>query len=256
MYFKANDFLLYYDKYVNKKNINTMVIFPGWGNNRTTFNRIIEIFKDNYNIYIVDYPGFGNSTFPRYDLTIYDYAEVMIDLFKKENITNPVIIAHSFGGIIATLLTGYYNLNISKMVFIDIAGIKKSKSLRIIIRTYIYKFLKKLRIFLPQKKKQKYLKKLQSIFASSDYNNLSNKMKKTFQNIVNEDLTKYYSNIKSEVLILWGMLDDVTPLKDAIKINKLIKNSSLIQLPNCTHFCYLEEVTLVINILKEFLINS
>ena len=104
------------------------------------------------------------------------------------------------------------------MVFIDIAGIKKSKSLRIIIRTYIYKFLKKLRIFLPQKKKQKYLKKLQSIFASSDYNNLSNKMKKTFQNIVNEDLTKYYSNIKSEVLILWGMLDDVTPLKDAIKI--------------------------------------
>ena len=70
MYFKTNDISLYYEKYGTSQD--TILILPGWGNNRTTFFNIINYFKDSYSIYIIDYPGFGNSPIPQKDLTIYD----------------------------------------------------------------------------------------------------------------------------------------------------------------------------------------
>ena len=113
MYFKTNDISLYYEKYGTSQD--TILILPGWGNNRTTFFNIINYFKDSYSIYIIDYPGFGNSPIPQKDLTIYDYAILIKKFIKMEIKTSPIIIAHSFGGRIATLLTGYYKEKIKKM---------------------------------------------------------------------------------------------------------------------------------------------
>ena len=54
-------------------------------------------------------------------------------------------------------------------------------------------------------------------------------MHKTFQNIVNENLVYYLKNIESEVLLLWGKLDDTTPLKDGYKMNNLITNQIILE---------------------------
>ena len=61
-------------------------------------------------------------------------------------------------------------------------------------------------------------------------------MQQTFKNIVNEDLTPYLKQINTETLIIWGEQDLDTPLNDAKKINKLIKNSALIIYPNASHY--------------------
>ena len=76
-------------------------------------------------------------------------------------------------------------------------------------------------------------------------------MQKTFKNIVNEDLTKYLSNIKSETLILWGEKDLSTPLKDAKLLEKKINNSALIVLKNASHFSYLNYIYLTNKIIDE-----
>ena len=78
------------------------------------------------------------------------------------------------------------------------------------------------------------------------------RMRKSFTNVVNEDLTNYLKDIKNEVLLLWGNNDIDTPLKDAKKMNKTIKESSLIVL-NGTHYVYLENIYLVNNIIYEYL---
>ena len=78
-------------------------------------------------------------------------------------------------------------------------------------------------------------------------------MQKTFKNIVNEDLTKYLSNIKSETLILWGEKDLSTPLKDAKLLEKKINNSALIVLKNASHFSYLNYIYLTNKIIDEFI---
>ena len=61
MYYENGSFKLYYEKYGNEKE--SILILPGWGDTRKTFYNIISHLKDKYKIYIIDYPGFGNSIY-------------------------------------------------------------------------------------------------------------------------------------------------------------------------------------------------
>ena len=249
MYFNIKDLSLYYEKYGNKKK--SILILPGWGNTRNTFANIINFFKNNYTIYIIDYPGFGKSSTPKNEMTIYNYTEIIISFMQELKIINPIIIAHSFGGRIATLLSSQYKIPIDKMILIDIAGIKPKKTLKQRLKERLYKLLKK--ITSSSKHKEKYHEKLLKLFGSQDYRSLPKEMHQTFKNIINEDLSQYFKHINSECLILWGKLDDSTPLKDGQKINNLIKNSGLIIYPKCHHFPYLEMPYLTNKIISEFI---
>lgn len=251
MYYNEKDISLYYEKYGDGEK--TILILPGWGDNRKTFYNIISYFKEKYTIYIMDYPGFGNSVFPNKDLTIYDYTNLIRNFMFDNNIENPIIIAHSFGGRIATLLSGYYKEKIDKIIMIDTAAIKPKKSIKTLFKQNLYKLLKKLAIFIPKIKKERYMQRLIKLFASSDYQVLSKSMQQTFKNIVNEDVSYYLKQVDEEVLILWGKNDVDTPLKYGIKTNKLIKHSALIVFPKGTHFSYLEYPVLTNRIIYEFI---
>ena len=251
MYFNKDTYSIYYEKYGEKKD--TILILPGWGDTRTTFNDLINFLKKDYTVYIIDYPGFGNSIFPEHDLTIYDYTNIIRDFMKKEQISNPIIIAHSFGGRIATLLSGYYKDNINKLILIDIAGIKPKKNPFKLLKQTIYKILKKLKWIIPPKKRNLYLKKLFKFFASSDYKALDNNMYQTFKNVISEDLKYYYNSIEVPTIIIWGKKDQDTPIKDAYYINKKINGSKLFIYENASHYSYLNYPSLTKQIINEFL---
>lgn len=252
MYFKYKNIKIFYEKYGDDKN-DTLIILPGWGDNRNTFNRIIKLLEKDYNIYIFDYPGFGNSNLLNEDLTIYEYAKIFIEFLKVKKIKNPIIIGHSFGGRIIITMSGYYNIKFKKIILMASAGIKPKKSLYIKIKQIIYKTLKKISFILPNSSKEKYLKKLINIFGSSDYKSIPKGLQKTFINIVNEDLKGYLTNIKDETLIMWGEKDIDTPICNAYTMNKLIKNSGLIIIKDALHFFYLEKPNYINTILLNYL---
>lgn len=245
MYFNYEDINLYYEKYGNKEK--SIIILPGWGDNRKTFNYMIEFLKDYFTIYIIDYPGFGNTIFPNKDLTIYDYSNLIYEWIKSLNVNDPILIGHSFGGRIITTLLGYYNYSFNNIIYLNSAGIKPKPS----FKTKLYKFLKKLKFFIPKQFKEKYLNYLFKKFASTDYNSLPKNMLNTFKNIVNEDLKPYLKYINSKVLIIWGNKDYTTPLQDAFIMNKSIKDSELIILNNANHFSYLNYPVLINKIIFE-----
>lgn len=247
MYYENNNFKLYYEKYGNNKN--TILILPGWGDTRETFRYLIDNLKEENTIYIIDNPPFGKSKVKQSNLTIYDYSRLIQEFILNTKIDNPIVIAHSFGGRIATILSGYYNEKIKKNIFIDTAGIKQKAS----IKTKIYKLLRKLTNILPKKLKQKANSYLLKKFSSTDYYSLPDSMKETFKNIVNEDLSSYYKNIKQSTLLLWGELDSSTTLKDAEKMNKEIKDSALIVFKDATHYSYLQYPKLTLEIINEFI---
>ena len=253
MYFNYNSHKIFYEKFGNKKQV--ILILPGWGNNRKTFYNIVNNLKDKFTIYIFDYPGFGNSEIPNYDLTVYNYAEMIIRFINEQKIKKPILIGHSFGGRISILLSGYYQIKLKKIILISAAGIKPITNKKKNIKQKIYKTLKKLAILFPTKIKKVYLEKLISIFGSTDFKNLPEKLRKTFINIVNEDLTTYIKNINVETLIIWGENDIDTPLSDAYTINKLINNSKLKVIKKATHFSYLEYPIYITSLLNQFLIN-
>ena len=251
MNFMINDFNIFYEKYGQGKT--NIVILPGWGETRSTFYNLINILKEYYTVYIIDYPGFGNSKFPDRDLNIYEYANLIKNFITINNIENPVLIGHSFGGRIIILLAGLYKLNIKKIILIDSAGIKRRKSLKAMVRQFTYKFLKKIGYLLPKKIRNKYLDKLISIFGSTDFKNLDPNIRKTFIKIVNEDLTKYLKHINTSTLLIWGEHDRDTPLDDGKLMNKEIEDSGLVIIPNASHFPYLEYPYYINKIVLEFL---
>ncbi|MEG0995087.1 MAG: alpha/beta hydrolase, partial [Bacilli bacterium] len=202
MYYYFNNINIYYEKHGNGEK--SIIILPGWGNTRETFNEIINYFKSTYTVYIFDYPGFGNSIFPNRDLTIFDYAYLIKNFMDDFKIEKPIIIGHSFGGRLITLLSGYYNISFQKIILIDSAGIKPKKSFKSILKLYTYKLLKNIcKLF----KTKKLGQIIANYFSSTDYRNLNYHMKKTFVNIVNYDLVNYLKDIKDETLIIWGEKD-------------------------------------------------
>ena len=251
MYYNTEDLSCFYQVFGDgEKNI---IILPGWGETRESFNYLIDYFKSDYKIYIIDYPGFGNSPFPKKDLQIYDYATLIIDFLNDLEIHNPIIISHSFGGRLAILLNGYYNVKFDKIIMMASAGIKPRRTLYSICRTYLYKGLKKMQVLLPKRKRMAYLQRLLNRFASSDYNSLDPKMMPTFRNVVNTDLSSHLKQMKSEVLLLSGKLDCDTPLSDGLKMNNKIKNSAIIIFPDCSHYLYLQQPNLTHKIIEEFI---
>ena len=51
MKFKFLDFNIYYEKYGNSKD--NILILPGWGDTRSTFNNLISLLKNNFTVYSV-----------------------------------------------------------------------------------------------------------------------------------------------------------------------------------------------------------
>ena len=250
MFDRYKNLSYYYEKYgSNKKSI---LILPGWGNTRETFYYLINQLQNKYTIYIIDYPGFGNTSQLQEEWTLEDYTEWIISFMKKNGIHNPHIIAHSFGGRITSLLISKYHIQVDKILLIDVAGIKRRKNIKQFLKEKLYKVLKKCTYLFPVLKQEELRQKLLLYFSSEDYKNIPKSMQKTFQNIIKKDLRKYYKLIPNETLLIWGEKDKDTPLKDGYYLNRIIKNSALIIYKGAEHFSYLNNLTLTINIINNY----
>ena len=251
MYYTYQDISLYYEKHGEQGN--TIIILPGWGNTRPTFQNLISSLSASSTVYILDYPGFGNTKFPNHSMTIFDYADMIHSFIVDLNLEDAVLIGHSFGGRILTLLDGYYHYPHEHFIFLDCAGIRPKKTFQGWMKGKWYQFLKKVGHLLPSKTREKYSSWLFQKFASPDYQALPKNMRTTFQNVVNTDLFYYLRRMKSRVLLIWGEKDASTPLSDAEKMKKEIPNSELIVLKNLGHFPYLERPNWIYQIIMAHL---
>lgn len=226
--------------YLKKGNGRPIIFLHGWGNNLKTFEYIYDELENDYLIYGIDLPGFGFSSEPLIPYKLDDYVHILKEFIKNENIKNPILVGHSFGGRI--ILKYCINNYVENIILINSAGIRPKRSLLYYFKIYIYKIFKKLNIKLN--------------IGSQDYKNASNIMKKTLSNIVNEDLKKELSKIKSNTLLIWGDKDKITPLKDAYYFEDKIKRSNLAIIPNTGHYCYLENKNYFLLILNSYLASE
>lgn len=146
------------------------------------------------------------------------------------------MLGHSFGGRIAIKYASKYQ-NLSKLILVDSAGIKKKISLKKKWQILRYKWLKY--YYKKTVQIEKYNQLIQES-GSSDFVAASNVMKGTMTKVIKEDLRKNLKHIQVETLLIWGKDDKETPYQDAIYMNKKIKNSGLVTFENVGHFPYLE----------------
>ncbi|QCI28380.1 alpha/beta fold hydrolase [Caminibacter pacificus] len=193
-----------------------IVFLHGWGSNK----EVMKVFKDCFggfrHIYI-DMPGFGKSS-NDYVLTTKDYAKIIDNFLNDLGVKKEIIIAHSFGGKVATLL------NPELLVLLGSAGIVMPKPLNVRLKIKIFKAMKKLG-----------LGKFREKFVSSDVKGMSENMYETFKNVVDEDFSEEFKNFTKKALIFGGEEDTAVP-PAAVKKQSELLNSKLIMLSGDHYF--------------------
>ena len=229
-----------YKQYGNKEGKNILLLH-GWGQNIAMMDPLGTNLEKFY-ITILDLPGFGESEEPKEVLTIDDYTEIIKEFLERLNITNPIIIGHSFGGRIAI---SYASSNeVEKLVLFGSPCIRKER------KSNKEKILKSLKKMPGMNKIGEYMKKY---IGSTDYKQASPMMREILVKTVNQDLTEYAKKITCPTLLIWGTNDEAAPIEEARELEKLLLEGALIELPGCTHYAYLEALPQVINILNNFL---
>ncbi|MDR1940446.1 MAG: alpha/beta hydrolase [Clostridiales bacterium] len=228
---------------INGDNVRGDVIFlHGFGGSTVSFAYAANIIsKQAFRTTLVDMYGFGKTPPLDRPMTLDDYVKSIEEIIEYYRMENVILTAHSFGGRVAIRLAAS-NRRIKKLVLTDSAGIPPRRALKYYFKVYSYKLFKKLGITLNT--------------GSRDYKGLSDVMKKTFVNIVNDDLTPYLDKIDCPALLVWGKNDSETPLYMAEIMKKNISDSALIVFENCGHFCYLEEPYRFIKILSAFCVDG
>lgn len=233
-----------------------VLLLHGWGAQIESFAPVIFALQKYRRVIALDLPGFGKSGFPKEPWTVADYMEYTVGFLRAIGEEKVDILCHSNGGRITILLASKYPQMVGKIVFVDSAGIKPKRNLKYYSRVYSYKLAKKIARVQWMTKLFKTFgmdvqKKIQNA-GSDDYKNAPECMKKTFVNLVNEDLSGYLKDIKSPSLLIWGENDADTPLWYGKKMEKEIADAGLVVLKEAGHFSYLDQFPQFIAVVNSF----
>ena len=218
--FREKKFKLSYE-IINPSEEEVVLILHGWGSNREimkqAFGKELKAYKHIY----LDMPGFGASS-NALVLTTKDYAEIIKLFMRSLNVEPKIVMGHSFGGKVSTLLESPY------LVLLSSAGVITEKPWSVKLKIATFKFLKPLG-----------MKRVRELFVAPDAQGMSHEMYETFKNVVDEDFESEFEKSTSRALCFWGIEDTATPLYTGTKISKLIKNSKFYPLEG-DHFFFLQ----------------
>ena len=231
---KINDVNVHYEIKGDKgKNV---VLLHGWGQNIAMMDYIAEFLKEHFVVYNLDLPCFGESDDPKVPWSVEDYSTFLKTFLEHFKVSNPIIIGHSFGCRIAIHYA--YKNPVYKMVLTGAAGIRDKRTLKYYFKTYTYKLGKKL---LKAGLFTKTLTKLQANAGSEDYKNSSGIKRATFVKVVNDDVTPMLKSIKTPTLLVFGQLDEATPVSKGKMMEKLMGDATLVIFENDDHFAYFHQ---------------
>lgn len=215
-----------------------LLFLHGWGCDKDFFKKADEL--KGFTVTRVDFFGFGETPAPTYPINLDYFVNAVEEIMRFYNMEDVVIIGHSFGGRVAIKLAK--NSRVSGLILVDSAGLKPKRKLSYYFKVALYKSAKFLHIH------TKYTKNL----GSEDYKRLTGSMKRTFVNVVNEDLTKETKEITLPTMLIWGDEDVETPLEMLHRMEKNIKNSTTVLFEGCGHFCFLENQKRFYSLVSEF----
>lgn len=214
-----------------------IILLHGWGANRYTWDKVFHHLKENYKVFRIDLPGFGETLEPPTALSVLEVCEIVHQFILKMNVHNPIIIGHSYGGRIAIKYASKYETN--KLILVSSAGLKHKLSFKKKIGVFWFKLMKKFHIYLKM--------------GSLDYQQASKVLKGMLVKAVNEDQRSDLVKIECPTLLIYGGMDNVTSTRDGKEMESLIKNSGLVIIDKCGHFPYLERFSYFSIVLDSFL---
>ena len=185
-----------------------VLMLHGWGANKELMLKAFGPHAHSWRTLYLDLPGFGKSSEPKEGLDSEGYLQIVRAFLAAVDFDPKVVVGHSFGGKIATLLEP------ELLVLLASAGIPKTKSLRVRLKIALAKVLRPL--------KSHWVRKL---LMTQDAQGYSEVMYATLKRVVDEDFSARFAARNKPTLICWGQNDTATPLASGLRLRALIPAS-------------------------------
>lgn len=261
--------------------MNKLIILPGWGGNKETWEQFAKLASTDFEVEIIELPCFGDESCPNEVWGVEEYADFVktnLERFRRQSkeVKDPddnesdveykkqrdpsalpqdlVILGHSFGGQVASHLVANNPEICDKLILSGPAVFRPKKRVKRAILSVVSKFGRWMfRLPMLEKFDSEIEKLYRRVTRSQDYGEADGIKKDIFMKIINQDIKNEVVKIKTPTLIIWGTKDSYVPVKNAYKLNKLLPNSKLEIIKGGKHGLHLQQPENLLNIIKEFL---
>lgn len=231
----------------------TVLILHGWGDSSQSQGWLVmqRALAKNYNVCIVDLPGFGGSDMPATAWGLNEYAQFVAAFLAKIRLQPDTIIAHSNGGAIAIRGLASGKLHAGKLVLLASAGVRseykgRKRALRVVAKTG-----KALVMPLPSFVKDKLRRKLYTTVGSDML--VAEHLQETFKKIVDDDVQADAAELTLPTLLVYGQNDIATPVPWGMLLHERISGSILEIIGEAGHFVHQDQPDKVLRIIEDFI---
>lgn len=226
-----------------------VLLLHGWGCSADTMHGLARSLGPGFYAVLPDFPGFGKTEVPpeAWDVTAYGQfvVKLKMKLFGEATVG---VIAHSFGGrvMLKLLAQPEFARHFGQVLITGGAGMKPRRTWRYYYRTALAKTLKAPFVLLPAPLREKGIARMRQTaiwksLGSSEYSQLGGVMREVFVKTVTEYLEPCLPEISHEILLLWGVNDDATPLYQAERLEQGLKNGVLVKIESAGHYAFLDQ---------------
>jgi len=254
--------------YVEKGKGKTLLLLHGWGASSFSWRNNLLPLSEHFHVIALDLKGFGLTEKPKgkYDLNEFtEHVKTFIDELGLEKIC---LVGNSMGGGIAINLTYNFEELIDRIILIDATAIRDENSLPLLFRIVGIKPIGELlSLFMINRKtvinalNQVYYdkSKINNAVIEGYYRPLKLQGSRRVLLSSSRNLSKfkvlenYLEKINKKCLIIWGEKDPWLPVKYAYEINKKIRDSKLIIIPEAGHVPHEEKPEIVNEAIVNFM---
>ncbi len=217
----------------------TLVILHGWGQSSANWQIFTQMLGD-IQVVLIDLPGFGKEPLIDKNWGVPEYAQWAGDRIASLGKNEVVLLGHSFGGRIASLLACENHTWLKGLILYGSPSIYRPTTF-IKFMGMLAKVAKRLGL----RRKKSYNLNL----TEADRTGLG----EIFRKVVPFDQTSSLGKISVPTLLIWGEKDTEVPLKIACEMKELIPQSKLKIMPGLGHNAHLENPNLFYGLIKKFL---
>ena len=232
-----------------------ILFLHGWGDNAATFEPLINILPNKYQILLLDLPGFGGTQMPGQAWGLDDYASFVAAWLKKIGVGKVnTIVAHSNGGSIAIKGLSTGKIKADKLVLMASAGVRNRQKTRKQLLKAAAKGGKAATFFLPNNTKKKIRGRFYKSIGSDV--TLMPQLEETFRKVVSEDVQLDAGKLNLPTLLIYGDSDKKTPLSHGKLLAGAIVNSQLVPVADTGHFVHQEQPQQTAELIEDFIIEG
>jgi len=235
----------------------------------------IEYFKSRNKVIVLDLPGFGKSGCPDIGYTLEDFSSKIRGVLDLCGVSSAHVVGNSLGGLISIHLALKHPSVVRSLVLVDSAGgVKFPVIVRIVFNRIPPSWQKRVILFMASTiAKYRFAYRLTGIYVFNewteallaearkiaereDLDEYLEAYRRTAQTVLEVSYGDRLSEINVPTLIIWGQKDMGLPLRIGQKMNKKIKGSYLVTIPEAAHVSQLDQPEIFNSALERFLVGA